>query len=252
MAKVDYFFCGIGNTVKVGSKNDGNQFNRRREPAFEFFKVKSVVRPRRNNHQFSAFFFFQELPRDQVGIVFLVRNQNYVAFLKIEAFGNKIYAFGGVARKNDFFSRPFAVDEAADSFPAFADLPADHFPQPVAAPAVPGRFFHTPHVPHCWDAGLLFEETTGTLFSSDLFTHTGDPPALTGGDILGPAMAAEKQFGYTGVTPRTGATIRRLADLEPRTLAIMHGSSFTGDAGAALRSLARFYDEQLRSDVPPS
>jgi flavorubredoxin len=112
------------------------------------------------------------------------------------------------------------------------------------------RRLDTPHVPHCWDAGLLHEETTGTLFTSDLFTHVGDPPALTEGDLLGPAMAAEKQFGYTPVTPRTGRTIRRLADLEPRTLAVMHGSSFSGDAGAALRSLARFYDEQLQADAP--
>src|SRR5262247_1823870 len=103
------------------------------------------------------------------------------------------------------------------------------------------RRLDTPHVPHCWDAGLLYEETTGTLFCSDLFTHVGDPPALTGGDILEPAMAAERQFGYTALTPATGATIRRLATLGPRTLAVMHGSSFTGEAAPVLESLANFY-----------
>ena len=107
------------------------------------------------------------------------------------------------------------------------------------------RRLDTPHVPHCWDAGLLYEETTGTLFTSDLFTHVGDPPALTSGDLLGPAMAAEKRFGYTGVTPATGATIRRLAALRPRTLAVMHGSSFTGDTVPVLDSLASFYDDLL-------
>jgi hypothetical protein len=101
-------------------------------------------------------------------------------------------------------------------------------------------------VPHCWDAGLLFEETTGTLFCSDLFTHVGDPPALTEGDILGPAMAAEGHYGYTAVSPATGATIRRLADLGPRTLAVMHGSSFRGDAAPVLGALAAFYDDLLR------
>jgi len=109
----------------------------------------------------------------------------------------------------------------------------------------------TPHVPHCWDAGLLFEETTGTLFTSDLLTHVGDPPALTGGDILGPAVEAERRFGYTALTPATGATIRRLAALEPRTLAVMHGSSFSGDAPAVLGSLASFYDELLEKGVGP-
>jgi flavorubredoxin len=108
------------------------------------------------------------------------------------------------------------------------------------------RRLDTPHVPHCWDAGLLHEETTGTLFCSDLFTHVGDPPALTGGDIVGPAMAAEAQFGYTAVTPATGATIRRLAALGPRTLAVMHGSSFGGDAAPVLGALAQFYDDLLQ------
>jgi flavorubredoxin len=108
------------------------------------------------------------------------------------------------------------------------------------------RRLDTPHVPHCWDAGLMYEETTGTLFTSDLFTHVGDPPAVTDRDIMGPAVAAEKQFGYTGVTLATGATIRRLAGLVPRTLAVMHGSSFSGEAAPLLESLAGFYDELLR------
>ncbi len=113
------------------------------------------------------------------------------------------------------------------------------------------RHLDTPHVPHCWDAGLLYEETTGTLFTSDLFTHVGNPPALTDGDILDPAVAAEKQFGYTALTPATGATIRRLAKLAPRTLAVMHGSSYSGDATPVLESLADFYDGLLQKGAKP-
>jgi flavorubredoxin len=113
------------------------------------------------------------------------------------------------------------------------------------------RRLDTPHVPHCWDAGLLHEETTGTLFTSDLFTHGGDRPALTRGDIVGPAVAAEEQFRFTAVTPATGATIRRLAALQPRTLAVMHGSSFSGDAPAVLESLAGFYDDLLQTGAAP-
>ena len=79
------------------------------------------------------------------------------------------------------------------------------------------RRLDTPHVPHCWDAGLLYEETTGTLFTSDIFTHAGDPAPVTDGDIAGPAMVAEGRFGFTAVSPATSATIRRLAGLEPRT-----------------------------------
>jgi flavorubredoxin len=112
------------------------------------------------------------------------------------------------------------------------------------------RRLDTPHVPHCWDAGLLYEEITSTLFTSDLFTHVGDPPALTEGDIMGPAMAAEKQFGYTAITPATGSTIRRLARLGPRTLAVMHGSSFSGAGAPVLETLAAFYGELLQKAEP--
>lgn len=108
------------------------------------------------------------------------------------------------------------------------------------------RFMATPHVPHNVDAGLLYEESTGTLFCSDLFTHGGNPPALTGGDILGPALEMEKLFPFNPATPETAPTLRRLAALAPRRLAVMHGASFDGDVPALLESLAAHYDERLR------
>ncbi|HXI03259.1 MAG TPA: hypothetical protein VNI57_08785 [Candidatus Saccharimonadales bacterium] len=104
------------------------------------------------------------------------------------------------------------------------------------------RHFDTPHVPHCWEARVLYEETTKTLLCGDLFTHTGDGPALTDGDIVGPAKAAEEIFHASCLAPTSGATIRKLAELSPKTLAIMHGSSFNGDAPKALRDLADLYD----------
>jgi flavorubredoxin len=112
------------------------------------------------------------------------------------------------------------------------------------------RHLDTPHVPHGWEARVLFEETTQTLLCGDLFTHTGDGPALTAEDIVGPAGKAEQLFRATCLTPTTGATIRKLADLAPRTLALMHGSSFNGDARRSLRDLADLYDGWLR-EAPP-
>lgn len=100
------------------------------------------------------------------------------------------------------------------------------------------RHLDTPQIPHGWDAGLLYEETTGTLLCGDLFTHVGDGPALTEDDVVGPAQAAEDMFGASALTPMTAPTIRRLSGLSPRTLAIMHGSSFHGDGAAALNALA--------------
>jgi flavorubredoxin len=100
----------------------------------------------------------------------------------------------------------------------------------------------TPHVPHNWESRVLFEETTGTLFCGDLFTHTGNGPALTDGDIVAPALAAEELFHATALSPLTGRTIRRLAALQPRTLAPMHGSSKQTGCSQALEQLADAYD----------
>jgi flavorubredoxin len=104
------------------------------------------------------------------------------------------------------------------------------------------RHIDTPHVPHGWEARVLFEETTNTLLCGDLFSHTGDGPAVTTDDIVDPARKAEEMFHATCLTPTTGATIRKLAGLSPKTLAIMHGSSFNGDAVRALNDLAGLYD----------
>lgn len=107
------------------------------------------------------------------------------------------------------------------------------------------RHLDTPHVPHAWEARVLYEETTGTLLGGDLFTQLGDGPALTEGDILGPSIEAENVFGYSSLAPGTPTTIERLAGLQPRTVAAMHGSSFTGDCAAALHDLANFYAGRL-------
>lgn len=103
------------------------------------------------------------------------------------------------------------------------------------------RHIDTPHVPHGWEARVLFEETTKTLLCGDLFTRLGDGPAVTDDDIVGPAMEAEDLFRYSSLTPDTAAVMRKLGDLAPVTLALMHGSSFTGDGKDALYDLAAAY-----------
>lgn len=112
------------------------------------------------------------------------------------------------------------------------------------------RHLDTPHVPHCWEARLLFEETTQTLFCGDLFTHVGQPSPMTSGDIVGPAREAEAMFHASCLTPTTGSTIRSLASLGPAVLALMHGSTFNGECVEALRDLANVYDELLAAAAP--
>jgi flavorubredoxin len=107
------------------------------------------------------------------------------------------------------------------------------------------RHIATPHVPHNWEAQVLFEETTRTLFCGDILTQLGgrDVP-LTTNDIVEPALVAEATFRATSMTPDTAHVLRRLGDLSPATLAIMHGSSFRGDSAKALYDLADAYEQQ--------
>jgi flavorubredoxin len=113
------------------------------------------------------------------------------------------------------------------------------------------RFIPTPHVPHGWDAGVLFEETRRTLFCSDLFHQWGYMEPLTESSILDRArdglVRTERSplARYVPYTHHTRGILEDLARLGPQTLAVMHGSSFRGDGAAALRDLAEIWREAL-------
>jgi flavorubredoxin len=108
----------------------------------------------------------------------------------------------------------------------------------VALGAHAVRWFDTPHLPHAWECGYLFEETTRTLLCSDLFTQPGGRhPPTTEADILEPSEAFRGQFDYYSHTKNAGPLIERLAATAPTTLACMHGSAWRGDGAALLRAL---------------
>lgn len=138
---------------------------------------------------------------------------------------------------------------------SLADL-ADRPPRPLAEGEVIEigtkrlRQISTPHVPHGWEAQVLFEETAGTLLCGDLLSQLGRPPALVADDVVGPAVAAEEVFRPSTLAPNSGAVMRGLGDLEPTTLAVMHGSSYQGDGKQALYDLADAYEELARREAP--
>jgi flavorubredoxin len=113
------------------------------------------------------------------------------------------------------------------------------------------RFLQTPHVPHCWEAGLLFEENNRTLFSSDLFHQNGNVEASTESDVVDRSRQALLSYqqgplaNYLPYTPKTDGILKGLADLAPKTIAAMHGSTFIGDGRLAIDDLAIMFRENL-------
>lgn len=96
-----------------------------------------------------------------------------------------------------------------------------------------------PHLPHNWECGYMLESTTRTLFCGDLFTHAGhEVPAITEREVLSPSEAMRAQMGGVAIEAGGRKILDKLARTEPRTLALMHGSTYRGDGSALLRGLA--------------
>ena len=148
---------------------------------------------------------------------------------------------GSIVNLNDFADRPPRALAANETF----STGKNRF-----------RYVPTPHLPHGWDAGVLFEETQRTLLCSDLFHHDGDVEPLFEGDIVGRTRAAMKnmQLGplmdYMPYSPKTRPLLQTLASLRPATLDTMHGSSYRGDGAAALLELDGVIKEVLGSPAP--
>lgn len=105
------------------------------------------------------------------------------------------------------------------------------------------RWFDTPHLPHAWECGHLFEERTRTLLCGDLFTQGGaECPPLTTSDILAPSEAFRKAMDYYSHAKNVRQMMAGLAATKPKTLACMHGSAWQGDGERLLLALADSLD----------
>jgi hypothetical protein len=101
------------------------------------------------------------------------------------------------------------------------------------------RWLDTPHLPHNWECGYLFEATTRTLLCGDLFTQPGSaPPPVTESEILSASEALRAKIGGVAIERDTRRLLDKLASTEPRTLATMHGSAFRGDGAKLLHAFA--------------
>lgn len=112
------------------------------------------------------------------------------------------------------------------------------------------EWIDTPHVPHGWDCGVLFDQTTRTLLCGDLFTQAGaETPAVTESEILSASEAMRKPMDYYAHSTKTATILERLATLEPKTLACQHGSAYRGDGGSLLRELAKILEKEQRAEL---
>jgi flavorubredoxin len=158
----------------------------------------------------------------------------------LEAATNSQVAFGGIGCMvsiNDLADRPPRPLDDGD----IIDLGGKRV-----------RYLATPHVPHGWEAGVLFEETTSTLLCGDLFTQVGDGAAIRTESPMEPTIVAEDMFGYSTLAPSTAPIIERLADLAPTTLALMHGPTHKGDGEGWLRDLATNYRHRTDLALAPA
>ena len=143
---------------------------------------------------------------------------------------------GAMVSVNDFASRPARALEDGET---------------VETGKYRFRFVRTPHLPHCWEAGVLFEETNGTLFCSDLFHQGGDVKAFTDSDVMDAvretlvSYQASPLADYMPYNRKTSENLRKLAALNARTIAPMHGSSFAGDTVRAFENLDTVMREVL-------
>jgi len=101
------------------------------------------------------------------------------------------------------------------------------------------RWIDTPHLPHGWECGHLFETTTKTLFCGDLFTQGGhEHEPLVTSDILESSEQMRSALDYFSHTGKVVELMDKLAINSPRVLACMHGAAWEGDGATLLRQLA--------------
>jgi len=98
------------------------------------------------------------------------------------------------------------------------------------------RFIITPYV-HTWDSMLAFDETTGTLFTSDVFIQPGPGPAVTEQDRTEEMLATYRMVGIFPSRAHLDAALDKIEALNPRVLACHHGSVIGGKVEPYLRAL---------------
>lgn len=109
------------------------------------------------------------------------------------------------------------------------------------------RFLVTPYV-HAWDSLLAYDETTRTLFSSDLFLQPGTGPALTDRDLSEEMIAYTRSLGLFPSQAHLVSALDKIEVLGPTTLACHHGTVKAGQIPVYLSA----FRENVVTGLPPA
>jgi len=91
------------------------------------------------------------------------------------------------------------------------------------------RFLETPHVHH-WDSMMVVEETTNSLFPSDLFLQPGEQPPVVTENLSDAMCEVYRQVGIFAHENPVRRVVDRIAGMNPAWVHAMHGGTLTREA----------------------
>src|SRR3954453_20182848 len=117
------------------------------------------------------------------------------------------------------------------------------------------RFLETPHVHH-WDSMMLFDETTKSLFPSDLFIQPGEQPPVVRENLGKEMCDLYRGAGIFGGEKPVLHCVDRIEKLKPNWVHPMHGGSLSGETlqhfTAAMRKHPFVYEGMVFGRMLPT
>jgi flavorubredoxin len=152
-----------------------------------------------------------------------IQKLTYVAFLHFES-----DEWGGMAVLDSADARLVCSDLSSTlNLTGWYNVPSDHISfwdnEILKTGKRQFRFIMTPHVHH-WDSMMIFEETTKSLFPSDLFIQPGNNKPVISDDLSDSMINLYKGVGIFSSETPVRRTTKRLIDLSPNMVYPMHGS----------------------------
>jgi flavorubredoxin len=160
---------------------------------------------------------------EKVKEVIPLQRLSYVSFLHFES-----DEWGGMAFLNSANAKLVCSDLSSKlNLTGWYNVPVDHISfwdnEVLKTGKRQFRFIMTPHVHH-WDSMMIYEETTKSLFPSDLFAQPGHNKPVLSEDLSESMIALYRAMGIFANEEPVRRVTKRLLDLSPDMTYPMHGS----------------------------